>query len=86
MQLDQTEAVYTDEYISSIRAEASNLKDSIRAGEQPVFSSVDDLLESLEDRRLDEPNETTYAAMEDPATNGPFETVPELMDTLNAED
>ena len=41
-------AVYPDDYVEQIRREAEKLRDNIKSGKQPVFNSIDDLIDSLE--------------------------------------
>ncbi len=41
-------AVYPDEYIEQLRKETMNLKDRIKSGKQPVFNSVDSMIDALE--------------------------------------
>ena len=41
-------AVYPDDYVEQLRREASELRDNIASGKQPVFESIDDLIDALE--------------------------------------
>ena len=41
--------VYPKSYICDLKEELAVLKEDIRSGKQPVFSSIDALLEQLED-------------------------------------
>ena len=40
--------VYPDDYIEQLRRETSELRDNIKSGKQPVFDSVDAVIEALE--------------------------------------
>ena len=42
-------AVYPKAYVEQLRREVSLLKENIASGKQPVFDSVDALIEKLED-------------------------------------
>ena len=42
-------AVYPKEYVESLQNEISILKENIRSGKQPIFTSIDALMEKLEE-------------------------------------
>ena len=46
-------AVYPKKYIDQLHGEIRQLKDNIHAGKQPVFDSIDALMEKLEDKQSD---------------------------------
>ncbi|MBQ3397295.1 MAG: AbrB/MazE/SpoVT family DNA-binding domain-containing protein [Synergistaceae bacterium] len=41
-------AVYPDDYVEQLRRETAELRDNIKSGKQPVFDSVDSLIDALE--------------------------------------
>ena len=40
--------IYPTEYISKLNDEIKNVKENIKTGKQPIFNSVDSLIENLE--------------------------------------
>ena len=42
-------AVYPKKYVDQLQGEIRQLKDNIHAGKQPVFDSIDALMEKLEE-------------------------------------
>lgn len=42
-------AVYSKEYIESLKEQIDSIKSKIKSGEYPVFDTVDDLFESLDE-------------------------------------
>ena len=40
--------VYPDDYVEQLRQEVMSLKDNIKSGKQPVFESVDEMIDALE--------------------------------------
>ena len=41
-------AVYPDDYVEQLRKETAELRDNVSSGKQPVFDSVDAMIEALE--------------------------------------
>lgn len=46
-------AVYPKKYVDQLQSEIRQLKDNIHAGKQPVFDSIDALMEKLEEKQSD---------------------------------
>lgn len=46
-------AVYPKKYVDQLQGEIRQLKDNIHAGKQPVFDSIDALMEKLEEKQSD---------------------------------